>query len=532
VKHRVVDVEGPPLTMMIFQFEATDRCYLGGFHNEAIRPTTTGAFHSWFSNGRDPHAAPDFAFDLRFGCQTEIIGSGFAQQLADGIMGMSNSPSAVWDQMYAQSKIPARAFSLCFQRVTETRRSGTESGVMTIGGSDPKLHNQAMAFTSLESGSFFSVQLRKVYLRKGGKNLAGTQHIIPISVPDALHEPDRKHVIIDSGTTDTYFTQDMRADFYKAWLTMVGTDFTNEPISLSAEELEALPSLVLQFQALDGNQNIDDTRNASLAGELDPEYPFDLVVVIPPSHFMEYHPDENGYVAGLFWDEPEGIVLGANTMMGHDILFDAENARLGWAESSCNYTAIAEGDTPTSNKLYTSPSLRFRQPQRRPPNRVAQNDRILLIASFVLVVAAVLTTTVLFLARRILWKSASANSGRPSSSLSGLTNGREIRRSVSRMGSREIHRSTSRMVSSREIQRSNSRSAQRASSEVVVQRQTRRNESRSILHAVQESHQEANQDLHRQLPRQFPSRILSERAGLLRSRSQQVERDRVLISTI
>jgi len=34
----------------------------------------------------------------------------------------------------------------------------------------------------------------------------------------------------------------------------------------------------------------------------------------------------------------EGI-LGANIMQDHDVLFDGENARLGFATSSCKYKA-------------------------------------------------------------------------------------------------------------------------------------------------------------------------------------------------
>lgn len=466
--------------------ESVDNCYLGGFHNQAV-PST----FQWFKNGRDPHSAKDFALNLSFGCQTDVSGD-FTHQLADGIMGMNNGPTAVFEQMFAQETIPSRAFSLCFQRSEVTRRSGTESGVMTLGGSDTKLHRRPMAFTPLEPGGFYSVQLRKVYLVKGDS----MSEVVQINVPSTLKESGRKHVIIDSGTTDSYFTREMQADFYKAWLSVVGLPFSNDPFAMSVEEVIGLPSIVLQFEGIDGNHKIFGQEGAPLAGSLDPDYPYDLVVTIPPSHFVEYHPDQAGYVAGVYWDEPEGIVLGANTMMGHDILFDVENARVGWAESSCNYTEIAELDTSTSTKLYSSPSLRFRPPSNSltTQKKALQNDHIIFILAFLLVMTTLLLGSLILLVRQLFRK----NSALPRRS-SSLPLGRELKRSVSR-------------------------STQRSISDITVKRQMRRNESRSILQAVEEAG-ENPQNIRSAPPRHIPSRMFSKRSGLLRSRSQQVDRD-------
>lgn len=508
--------------------ESVDRCYLGGFHNEAV----PSSFH-WFKNGRDPHAAREFAFDLSFGCQTEVSGD-FTHQLADGIMGMNVGPAAVFDQMFVQDKIHSRAFSLCFQRSRLTRRSGTESGVMTLGGSDTKLHRQAMAFTPLEPGAFYSIQLRKFYLVRGERDQEGATSV-PIAVPEALNQYDRKHVIIDSGTTDTYFTHEMREDFHKAWLSIVGLPFSNDPKSMSEEEIEKLPTLVLQFKGADENEHIIGLGSTPLAGALDPTYPFDLVVTIPPSHYMEFHPDKEGYVAGIFWDESEGIVLGANTMMGHDILFDVENARIGWAESYCNYTEVAERFIRTSENIYKSPSLRTRTPPIGLTNnsKVFRNNHLMVILVAVLVMISALLGSLVFLIKRYS-RNHSRVARRPSSLSPALSVGREVKR----------------------------RSTQRSASEMTVPavRHLRRNESRSLLQAVQEL-DENNQKAVRSPPSQMPSRMfskrtgllrleessksfprspprhmssqmVSQRAGLLRSRSQQVERDASKVSLL
>lgn len=41
-------------------------------------------------------------------------------------------------------------------------------------------------------------------------------------------------------------------------------------------------------------------------------------------------------------DESWEPVIGANAMMGHDITFDVENNRIGWAESHCDYSQLVE----------------------------------------------------------------------------------------------------------------------------------------------------------------------------------------------
>jgi hypothetical protein len=92
-----------------------------------------------------------------------------------------------------------------------------------------------------------------------------------------------------------------------------------------------------------------------------------MLVAIPPSHYMEYQHDTRTYVAGFYFDEPEGSVLGANAMMLHDILFDVEHERIGWAESTCEYNRLVatflEHATDNKNaKTYQAPNPRMRGP--------------------------------------------------------------------------------------------------------------------------------------------------------------------------
>jgi hypothetical protein len=127
--------------------------------------------------------------------------------------GMDIGKPAIWNQMYLQDTIASRAFSLCFSRQGDARRSGTVAGALTFGGTDVRLHapNQVMVYsaTNFDGAGFFSVQLHHVYLRQGGGDdpndaLDGrTAKIIPLKVAENLM--NHGEIIIDSGTTDTYF---------------------------------------------------------------------------------------------------------------------------------------------------------------------------------------------------------------------------------------------------------------------------------------------------------------------------------------
>jgi hypothetical protein len=266
-------------------------------------------------------------------------------------MGMENDSTSFWKQMYNAHAIQSRAFSMCYSRPVDADRSGTEAGAMTLGGSDERLHDTDLVFASLQKGSaFFAIHLRKMYLREGG----GGDSALPTKsnlkyryLAIGETQLNQGQVIVDSGTTDTYFTRAVQQEFKSAWKELTGHDFSTHPMKLSSKELRAMPSLVLQFTGdIQRNEAVRVAKNGQpvvgLADSIDPDNPNDLIWVIPPTHFFEYDPEDGKYTARLYLDEARGSVLGGNAMMGHDILFDVDNFILGVAESSCDYTSLVE----------------------------------------------------------------------------------------------------------------------------------------------------------------------------------------------
>lgn len=305
-------------------FEATDVVYSGGPH--------------------DYSTTEESSFRLYFGCQTRITGF-FKTQLADGIMGMEMAESSFWKQMSDARVLREESFSLCFSQQPTASRSGTGAGALTLGGVDERLHATPMVYANqLNSKGWFAVRIKRVFLRtNGGERVRVPRedhpyvHIAQVNLSG--EDLNSGSVILDSGTTDTYLSYQLYHGFNKAWKSLMGRSYDNSSHRYSDEELFALPTILFQLEAHDKDDG-DPSTTPGLVGSLDRDRPTDVLVAMPPTHYMEYNPNNQRYSSRLYFSEKRGGVLGANFMMGHDILFDAHRGRVGFAESSCDYNDV------------------------------------------------------------------------------------------------------------------------------------------------------------------------------------------------
>ena len=358
-------------------YEAQDVAYAGGLHDRSVTPVDGEDV------GEDPKDAASFSFILTFGCQTKVNGY-FAQQLASGVMGLDRRAQSFWGQMRSQRVIDRAVFGLCFVRQPIASRGGTTAGAVTLGGIEEGLNDGPMVYAKTmvtdNGGASFKLRVRKMYLRESGGTSVmydGKAGYHQLDVEEETLNGGDGMFDIDSGTTDTYFIKGIGEEFRKVWKEIVKSDYTNEPVKLSDQELRKLPTVILQMVPHEGGvgdevsfQNPAEIKG--LAGKVDYGTPNDILFAIPAVHYMQHNADGT-YTARIYLDRDDsaGNILGANAMMGHNVLFDIDAGRIGFAESECDYARlVAEatgGASPARSGEVTSESSTMTNSESAPP---------------------------------------------------------------------------------------------------------------------------------------------------------------------
>lgn len=330
-------------TLLLCMHSKFSQAYTEGSSWEAIQ--VRDHFYCGGTDVLDSASPTDqkYAIDFMFGCQVSMTGL-FKTQLADGIMGMSAHPATLPKKLYDAKKLEHNLFAMCYRRELGTSKRGVSAGSMTLGGVSNNLDTSPFVFAkNVVKVGWFTVYVKNIYVRSGGGQSARSVDPVHQTIKVRLNAKtlnSGKGVIVDSGTTDTYLNKRVAADFTKAWKKATGQAYSNAPLSLTPEQLRSLPTVLIQCQAFSKNfdPTIDDYDTIpGYTGSLDPTSPNDLLIAIPATSYMDYSPITQRYMSRLYFTESVGGVLGSNTMQGHNVLFDWQNGRVGFAESTCTY---------------------------------------------------------------------------------------------------------------------------------------------------------------------------------------------------
>lgn len=244
------------------------------------------------------------SYAIPIGCTTAEYGK-YKELNADGIMGVNYSKRSLISLLYNLKIINRDIFTLCFGL----------RGYMSLGEIDSTYHqNKTINYVPLlNSDQYYLIKVQGISL--------GTNNKAIYSKSDA---------IIDTGNTISYFPSYL----YKSII----TDFNNY---CSTEKGKC--GQFQYDQELGYCASFDDRE--SLFKTIFEYWPNitlhlnkDQVYIWEPIHYYYYYLKNNQRKACLGFNnhKSQNIILGANFIHGHDIIFDRANKRLGFVRADCS----------------------------------------------------------------------------------------------------------------------------------------------------------------------------------------------------
>ena len=279
-------------------------CVISQSYSEGSSWRAIKVVDRFWVGGLDSATLPDaasYAIDFLFGCQTSETGL-FRTQLADGIMGMGISDDTLASQLMKQGIARSKIFAMCL-------RIG--GGIMTLGGVDQRVHAKpGISYAKLsKSSGWYNVIVLDIFLvsrdTKERKSLG----------QDRTTYEAGKGSIVDSGTTDTYLPQAVAGKFTAIFKELSGVAFTQANTPLLESQLQKMPDLVFVLEGADGQ-------------------PFEIFM--PWNNYVD-SVGGGKYAFRIYLTEGAGAVLGANFMIGYNVIFDADGQRVGFAKSDCKF---------------------------------------------------------------------------------------------------------------------------------------------------------------------------------------------------
>ncbi|RLN88434.1 hypothetical protein BBJ28_00007619 [Nothophytophthora sp. Chile5] len=179
-----------------------------------------------------------FGFRFPVGCQTKETGL-FITQKENGIMGLGRHRSTVMAHMLAAGRVTHDLFTLCF---------AGDGGELVFGGVDYSHHTSAVAYTPLlnDNSAYYPVYVKDI--RVNGASLGIDAGILNSG----------KGVIVDSGTTDTFFAVGGKRSFQNAFeAASGGKQYSENRMQLTDAEVKALPTISIILSGMNGDGSDD-----------------------------------------------------------------------------------------------------------------------------------------------------------------------------------------------------------------------------------------------------------------------------------
>jgi len=205
-----------------------------------------------------------------------------------------------------------------------------------------------------DPANMYRLEIEKVYLHKDGQLLSDIHpgdFLIPVHADYVMMNSNSRGVFLDSGTPFTQLDKTLSAPFMEAWKSITNKDYSND-VLVDESDVSSLPTVVFQFKGTDNNHDIDPETIPGLAGSIDSENKYSVLVAMPSKHYMEKDSKTGKFKSRLFIDHPSRTILAANFMRGHDIYFQVDEGRIGFAEADiCERDPLGSGE-PAQTGFY------------------------------------------------------------------------------------------------------------------------------------------------------------------------------------
>lgn len=357
--------------------------------------------------------------NLKFQCVNFLDSqSALASSVADGYLSMSTAKSSFLQQLFDAGGITKRVFSMCFRDAQQIfQPAGASAGTLLLGPIlDPNRFNTPLVYARNSASqvggtpSGYSINVRRIYLAIGAQSdtlvriSQNALSLLPIEAAATQSMDVYNHVNGATGTVEvdinkpyTLLHKDLMEPFMLSFFNITGLKYDRSGIPMTSAQFKQLPTIVLQLEvtakilADDTDIQISDifvTLQASdgsnvggyvlvgvpgLIGEIDPVHPMDILVAIPPQHYLVYDAKTKVATPSVIFDTTLSLV-GSNVLQGRQVVFDLDQARIGFAEQDCTAgLSLVIADTG-SNSVISNSNLRHSDTTAAGNNTLLENN--------------------------------------------------------------------------------------------------------------------------------------------------------------